>query len=227
MSRWHQFKQFIGAESNPVSYREGLISLIGGIICVAAMFAVSSYYVHSAALVPIVASMGASIALLFAVPHGPMSQPWPLLGGHIVSAIAGVTCAMLVANHIAAAALAVGLAIGAMYYLRCFHPPGGATALIAVIGGPAVSALGYQYVLTPIAANAAVVFLVAILFNYIFPWRRYPAYLYRLGRPPHETGLAPIKHEDFVYALSQMDTFVDVTEEDLLRIYALATRRKT
>jgi len=227
MSHWYGFRQFIGLESTPVSHRERLVSLIGGIICVLALFAVSGYYVSSAALVPIVASMGASAVLLFAVPHGSLSQPWPLLGGHIVSAIVGVTCAMWVPNLIAAAALAVGLAIGAMHYLRCLHPPGGATALTAVIGGPAVSELGYQYVLTPIAVNAAVMFMVAMLFNFIFPWRRYPAYLHRLRRPRHELGLAPINHEDFVYALSQMDTFVDVTEEDLLRIYELATRRKT
>jgi CBS domain-containing membrane protein len=224
MSILHDLRQFIGLELSPVSHRERLASLLGGIVCIPALFVVSGYYVQEDALVPIVASMGASAVLLFAVPHGALSQPWPLIGGHVVSAVIGVTCARLVPDHILAASLAVGLAIGAMHYLRCVHPPGGATALVAVIGGPAVTVLGYQYVLTPVAINAFVMFLVAFLFNVLFPWRRYPAHLHETLRPPHEAGHDAIRHEDFVYALSQMDTFVDVTEEDLVQIYELATR---
>src|SRR5512135_3753247 len=118
MSLLHDIRQFVGIETSPVSHRERIASLVGGIICIPSLFAISGYYVHADALVPIVASMGASAVLLFAVPHGALSQPWPLLGGHIVSAIVGVTCAKLVHDPILAAALAVGLAIGAMHYLR-------------------------------------------------------------------------------------------------------------
>ena len=64
-----------------------------------------------------------------------------------------------------------------MYYTRCIHPPGGATALAAVIGGPNIHALGYQYTLTPIAINTAIILLVGLLFNALFHWRRYPAFL--------------------------------------------------
>lgn len=222
MSRIHAFRQFMGLELNPVSHRERIISLVGGITCIPAMFAVSGYYVQQDALVPIVASMGASAVLIFAVPHGALSQPWPLLGGHIVSAFIGVTCAKLIPHPTMAAALAVGLAIGAMHYLRCIHPPGGATALVAVIGGPAVTALGYQYMFTPVAINALIMFIVAVVYNGVFPWRVYPAHL----RPKHDVGNASIRHEDFVYALSQIDTFLDVDEQDLLRIYDLATRHQ-
>ncbi|TCJ12292.1 hypothetical protein EZJ19_12860 [Parasulfuritortus cantonensis] len=188
-----------------------------------ALFAAGHLYVEADALVPVVASMGASAVLLFAVPHGPLSQPWPVLGGHVVSALVGVVCAKLIGPPMLAAALAVGLAIGAMHYLRCIHPPGGATALVAVIGGPAVTGLGFQYVLTPVAANALIVLAIAFLFNTPFPWRRYPAQLRSRAPGPAATGDGGIRHEDFVYALSQLDTFVDVSEEDLLRIYALAT----
>ncbi len=220
---WRTLSHFIGLEFSPVSHGERLASLLGGILCIPALFAVSGLYVQADALVPIVASMGASAVLLFAVPHGALSQPWPLLGGHIVSAIVGVTCAKLIGDPVLAAALAVGLAIGAMHYLRCLHPPGGATALVAVIGGPSVAALGYQYVLTPVAINAVIMFVTALLFNALFPWRRYPAFLHESMRPAKAAGIEAIEHADFVYALSQLDTFVDVTEEDLLRIYALAT----
>ncbi|MCL6555916.1 MAG: HPP family protein [Burkholderiales bacterium] len=120
----------------------------------------------------------------------------------------------------------MGLAVGAMYYLRCIHPPGGATALSAVIGGPAVHALEYEYLLTPVALNVAVILTITVLFNYPFAWRRYPAYLGRLAKakvPAPPESYSPIEHADFVYALSQLDSFVDVSEEDLLRIYTLAT----
>src|SRR5690625_7242859 len=80
------------------------------------------------------ASMGATAVLLFAVPHGALSQPWAVVGGHVVSAIVGVTCQLLIPNLFWAAALSVGVAVAAMYYLRCIHPPGGATALAAEIG---------------------------------------------------------------------------------------------
>ena len=216
--------RFAGIEFSPVSHIERLVSLLGGMLCILALFAVSRMYVEADAVVPIVASMGASAVLLFAVPHGPLSQPWPLVGGHIVSAIIGVTCAHLFGTHMLAAALAVGLAIGAMHYLRCIHPPGGATALVAVIGGPAVTSLDYLYVLTPVTINAVIMLVVALAFNALFPWRRYPAFLHRHGARRGSSDA--IEHGDFVYALSQIDTFVDITEDELLHIYALATGRR-
>lgn len=76
-----------------------------------------------------------------------------------------------------AAALAVGTAIGVMQVLRCVHPPGGATALSAVVGGPGVHALGLQYVVTPVLLNAAVIVVVAVLFNGLLAGKRYPAHL--------------------------------------------------
>jgi len=123
--------------------------------------------------------MGASAVLLFAVPHGPLSQPWPVLGGHFVSALVGVACTKAIAQPMLAAPVAVGLAIGSMHYLRCIHPPGGATALSAVVGGEPVHQLGFHFVLTPVLWNAAVILLVALLFNYPFTWRRYPLALAR------------------------------------------------
>jgi CBS-domain-containing membrane protein len=173
--------------------------------------------------------MGASAVLLFAVPHGALAQPWAVVGGHTVSALVGVSCALLIPHELLAASLAVGLAIGAMYYLRCTHPPGGATALFAVTGGDTIHNLGYHYVLTPVMINAMVLMLVAVLFNYAFPWRRYPAYLaFRYQEQqakPDTEGYSPIAHADLVSALSQIDSFIDVTEHDLLRIYELATGR--
>ncbi len=223
------FSKLFGIEPAPVSHGERLVSAVGGFIAIFCIFFVSSWAVGSPAAGILVASMGASAVLLFAVPHGQLAQPWAVLGGHVISAIIGVTCAQVIANEILAASAAVGFAIGAMYYLGCVHPPGGATALSAVVGGESVHALGYQFVITPVLMNVVVILVIAVLFNYWFSWRRYPVYLHKIRA--EQSGIAgdhlpgEISHGDFVYALSQIDSFVDINEYELQRIYELATNR--
>ena len=223
--RGKQWLHFLGVELSPVSHTERLVSALGGFLGIYGILQLSLHFVGLEAAALIVASMGASAVLLFAVPHGPLSQPWPLIGGHMVSAVVGVSCARLIPDMITAAALAVCLAIAAMHYLRCIHPPGGATALSAVVGGAGVQALGYQFVLTPVLLNVLIIFLVAIVFNYPFAWRRYPVGLKTVVAKGSVPAKAPISHEDLVYALSEVDSFIDVSEQDLLAIYELATRR--
>ncbi|ATX80570.1 HPP family protein [Mariprofundus aestuarium] len=207
----------IGIELNPSSHAEKLISGLGGFIAIF-MIIVISYSVLGADAYLIVASMGAATVLLFAIPHGPLSQPWPLFGGNLISALIGVTCAQLVPDTYIAAALAVGISVTAMHYLRCIHPPGGATALSAVIGGAAVEELGYMYVITPVLLNIALIFAVAVSFNFLFKWRRYPAQL-----AADKVTLSPkLTHESIKHALKQIDSFVDASEDDLNRIYELA-----
>jgi CBS-domain-containing membrane protein len=217
-----------------VSEREQWISAAGGMIGILAVLAVSHRLLagHDAYL--IVASMGASAVLLFAAPHGALSQPWALIGGHLVSAAAGVTAARWVGDPTLAAALGVALAIGLMYHLRCLHPPGGATALFAVLGGDAIHALGYGYLLVPVLLNAMTLLIVAVLFNFPFAWRRYPQAWMRESAeaasavdPESHPEKTMIPHSALVYALSQLDTFVDVSEDDLQRIYALAMHAET
>ena len=142
-------------------------------------------------------------------------------------AVASETGLFAVVDQAEAASASVGLAIGAMYFARCIHPPGGATALAAVIGSEKLHQLGYAYEYSPVLLNATVILLVAILFNGLFKWRSYPVHLHmkRSTVEPVGQGYEPINHEDFVYALSHIDTFVDITEEDLLEIYKLASRR--
>jgi CBS-domain-containing membrane protein len=216
-----QIVSLLGIESSPVSHKERALSAIGGLVAILLVALISHFTLaDSSAHFLIVASMGASAVLLFAVPHGALSQPWPVFGGHLVSALAGVVIGMAIPNDYVAAPLAVGLAIGAMHYARCIHPPGGATALTAVIGGPGVQALGFGYVLNPVLANVVVMLAVALVFNYPFAWRRYPVALARYKR-----GAAPatdLTHADIAYAMQRMGSFIDITEEDLTRIYALA-----
>jgi CBS-domain-containing membrane protein len=218
----------LGIEFNPVSHAERLISMLGGFLVILVIIVVSRRYLDANDAVLLIPSMGASAVLLFAVPHGALGQPWNVFGGHLLSAAIGVACARLVPDATLAAAASVGLAIAAMHYLRCIHPPGGATALVAVIGGDSIHTLGYQYVLTPVLLNVIVMLVVAVAFNYPFHWRRYPATLGRAASAEEAPAgpYGPIEHGDLVYALSEIDSFIDVTEEDLLEIYRLATRRR-
>lgn len=217
----------LGIETTKVSHIERITSAIGGFSAILCILLISQYFLGLNGIGLIVTSMGASAVLLFAVPHGQMSQPWAVFGGHLISAIIGVTCSQLIPHEIVAASLAVGLSIAAMYYLKCIHPPGGATALSAVMGGEAIQALGYQYILTPVLLNVLAILVIAIVFNYFFSWRRYPLYLYKkkLLAESEITSSDEISHGDFVYALSQVDSFIDVSEYDLLHIYELATNR--
>ena len=206
-----------------VSEREHWISASGGLFGILAVVWLSQVWLGGHGGILLVSSMGSAAVLLFAAPHGAMSQPWPLFGGNLVSAVIGVFCVRWLGNEpMLAAALAVSLSIAAMYGLRCLHPPGGATALSVVLGGETVHALGYGFVLSPVLLNVAAIFAVAVVFNYPFAWRRYPQSRVRPKADAETTREGMISHSSLIYALSQIDTFVDVSEEDLQRIYALA-----
>ncbi len=223
------FLDTIGVNQNPYDFRENMLSLIGGFISIFCILLVSFWLLDPKTAVLIVPSMGATAVLLFAAPHVPFSQPWNVFGGHLLSAAVGVACWLWIPDLILAASASVGLSIGLMYFTKCIHPPGGATALAAVIGSSQLHHLGYAYIMQPIFINTVTILIVAVAFNYPFPWRRYPASLRPapkpVSRPAIDAAYAPIDHGDFVYALSHIDTFVDIDEADLLEIYKLATRR--
>ena len=127
----------------------------------------------------LVGSFGASAVLIYGAPQVEFAQPRNLMGGHILSALIGVTVYQtLPLDPALLGALAVSLALVAMHFTRTLHPPGGATALIAVIGGAEVHAGGYWFVLTPIASGAAIMLVVALLVNNLSanPKRHYPKY---------------------------------------------------
>lgn len=214
---------YLGIEPDNASHREKIVSGMGGFVGIFAVIFISAMLVEGQDIPLIVASMGASAVLLFAAPHGKFSQPWNLIGGHLISALVGVACARWIPDLYLAAALAVGLSITLMYYLRCIHPPGGATALMAVIGGPQIHALGFDYLLLPIGLNVGVILLAALAVNFLTAWRRYPAHLHRRLRSAPAGRATPMLHNsDFDYALRRIGSYVDVTYEDLETIYQLA-----
>jgi CBS-domain-containing membrane protein len=219
--------KLLGIELSPVSHRERLVSALGGCVGIFAVYWISNAVLGSAASPILLLSMGSTAVMLFAVPHGALSQPWPLLGGHLTSGLIGIACLLYVPDPVLAASLGVGLAIAAMHYLRCIHPPAGATALAAALGDESVRAMGFGFVVAPVMLNVLIILVAAVAFNALFSWRRYPAALVRSVAAPAAAGYEAISHEDFVYALTQMDSFIDVSEEDLLRIYSLATGRRS
>jgi len=222
------FLDLIGFSRHKFNYREKIISTVGGFLGIFAIFMSSLWLLDPEVAVLIVPSMGATAVLLFAAPHAPFSQPWNVLGGHAFSAIVGVACWQLIPDYIIAASASVGLSIGIMYLTRCIHPPGGATALAAVIGSEKLHNLGYSYEFQPILLNAVTILLAAIIFNNFFKWRRFPAHLQTsktLILEEKNKVYDSINYEDFVYALSHIDTYVDIDENDLLKIYNLATKR--
>lgn len=222
-------QRFFGIEPERVSHTEKLVSAVGGFLGILLIAVITFHTTNLNAAVIIVPSMGASAVLLFAVPHGKLSQPWALFGGHMVSALIGVLCFKLVADPFLAAGLAVGLAIGAMHLLGCIHPPGGATALAAVIGGPSIQELGFSYILQPILINTMVIFLVAVSFNAFFAWRRYPASLTKKIKPashaePGAVDMSGITQADLDYAMKQVNLLIDISVDDLVNLYALASK---
>ncbi|KRG43245.1 HPP domain-containing protein [Stenotrophomonas panacihumi] len=225
-------RHWLGIERNTTTHAEKWISGIGAFLGIAAVYAVI-HQVFPQGLAGagpagaiMLASLGASAVLLFAVPHGALSQPWAVVGGHLISAAIGVSCQKLFPGHAWTPALAVGVAVGAMHYLRCIHPPGGATSLAAVIGSEDLHALGYHYLLEPVGVSVAAILLVAIVFNAPFPWRRYPLHLHRRRQAAADVPAAQrhfeLTQEDFSAAMAGLNSYVDIPEESLTELLELA-----
>jgi CBS domain-containing membrane protein len=223
-----KFRKWLGIELVEVSVAEKMIAAAGGGLAIFTLMAVTFWALPAAGAAAVLASMGASAVLLFAVPHGPLSQPWPVIAGHVISAAIGVACAQFISYPLLATACAVGLAIGAMHQFKCIHPPGGATAFTAVMGGIAIHDLGFKFVLFPVLTNAVAMVLLAILINSAFKWRRYPAGFSiapRSSRVVSSAEAAAPTHEEVVAAIKSLDSFVDISEEDLLRLTKILSQR--
>ena len=175
----------------------------------------------------LIAPMGASAVLLFALPSSPLAQPWSIIGGNIVSALIGVTCALWIKDIVLAAALAAGCSIAAMFGLRCLHPPSGAVALTAVLGGSAIHAQGYSFVIFPVAVNSLLLLLVATVFNNLtrhpYPHSSKPKAIdaHLTKDLPHEQrfGFVP---DDLNDVLKHYNEVLDISRGDLQNLFQQA-----
>lgn len=212
MSRWVIFRPILaGAEFLP-----RLIAAVGAILGVGLTFFICMQFPISFADVPvIVAPIGASAVLVFAVPSSPLAQPWSVLGGNILSTLVGVTAARYVPDTAMAAGVAVGGAIFLMSLCRCLHPPGGAAALTAVIGSHGIHEMGYAFAFAPVALNSIALVSLAMFFHR-FSGHSYP---HQPIAPPKQVdeirAAAGFHLEDIDKALADMHEAFDISREDL------------
>lgn len=163
-------------------------------------------------------SIAASAVLLFAAPHSPMAQPWNLFGGHLISALAGWGCSLIIPDPVFAAAVAVGAAILLMQLMHCLHPPGAATALTLVLSADQFHGMGWQWAIYVVAANAGISLLLALLINNLLPDRKYPMHPASAQHDP----FAALDQSDIEQALGQMGKEIEMGKEELAELYRLA-----
>ena len=156
----------------------------------------------------LIAPIGASALLVFAVPASPMAQPWAVLGGNTLSALAGITCALLIGDSVWAASVGIGLAIALMFTFRCVHPPGGATALLAVL----LHATHYRFALFPVLTNSLLLVVCGVLYNNL-TGRPYPHAQRGPGTAPADS--ARFSTADLDAALVHYNQLLDVSRDDL------------
>jgi CBS-domain-containing membrane protein len=173
------FEKMKGTSKSPplVSLSEIIWSWIGAFFGIAAVAYINFNIIEKTDLVMIIGSFGASAVLIYGAIKSPLAQPRNLLGGHIFSAVIGVTSYQLFHSHIwLAGSVAVATAIAFMHATKTLHPPGGATALIAVIGSEKIHNLGYLYAIIPAGLGAVIMLLVALVINNIPRTRKYPEF---------------------------------------------------
>ncbi len=168
-------KQFKKVNSEPLEKANIIWSWIGSFIGILVISFVHFNILNDTDMSLIIGSFGASAVLIYGAVHSPLSQPRNLIGGHLLSAIVGVTTYKLLSGNMwLCSAFAVATSILVMQLTLTLHPPGGATALIAVIGSENIHNLGYIYVLVPILSGSFILLVIAFIVNNIPSHRHYP-----------------------------------------------------
>jgi CBS domain-containing membrane protein len=224
---WRQFLRNLRPEVEHVPWGERGRSSLTAALAIGATVAASQWLFSFPYLL---AAVGASAVLIFALPSSPLSQPWSVFGGYVVSATIGVACARWLPGGPLAAGIAVGAAIGAMMTLRCLHAPAGAVALFAVIGDKPIHDLGFTYVAMPVATDAALLVAFGMILNNLVPNRRYPRPHPELKPPdpkhdeePPQSGLS---HEELAAVLDEYGHPLNISGEELDEILTIVARRR-
>lgn len=171
----------------------------------------------------LVAPMGASAVLLFAVPASPLAQPWSIIGGNTLSALCGFLIGQVIHDPAIAAGLSVAIAIAAMSLTRCLHPPGGAIALMTVLGGPVVASWGALFPLVPVALNSCILAGLGLVFHRLLR-RGYPHVAAAQPANTHGTADLPpmlrvgFRKDDIDAALARLGETFDIDRGDIDRL---------
>lgn len=189
-----------------------IVACVGAAIGIALTIVVCRELPATLANLPIiVAPLGASAVLVFAVPASPLAQPWSVVGGNTLSTLAGVFAFQAIPDSALAAGAAVGLAILVMSLCRCLHPPGGAAALTAVIGTQDIHAAGYAFAFAPVALNSIALVSLAMFFHRL-SGHSYPHVAVPSGDRLQAAGL---HLDDIDRALADLPDNFDISREDL------------
>ncbi|MDO9361761.1 MAG: HPP family protein [Sphingopyxis sp.] len=196
------------------SLRDRVIASIGAVLGIG-FVGLTCVALFPSSIPWIVAPMGASAVLLFAVPASPLAQPWSIAGGNVISAFVGAVVAQVVPDPAIAAAVAVALAILTMSLLRCLHPPGGAAALSAVLGGYALFSAHVLEFLTVVLVNSLLLVAIGWVFHR-FSGHSYP----HRAKPVEGKALSPapasgLLMDDIDKALDDLGETFDISREDL------------
>jgi len=173
------FEKMKGTTQSPprVSVSEIMWSWLGAFLGIGFIAYVNANIFEKIDLLMIIGSFGASAVLIYGAIKSPLAQPRNLIGGHVLSALVGVASYQLFHAHLwLSSAVAVATALAVMHATKTLHPPGGATALIAVIGGEKIHSLGYLYALMPAGGGAIIMLAIALLVNNLSNSRRYPEF---------------------------------------------------
>jgi CBS domain-containing membrane protein len=213
----------------PISHAELNRSVVAAFLGLAVTAGITWLLRGDPALPLLVTPIAASTVILFAIPHSPLAQPWSFAGGSFLSALVGFGCAMAIHEPLFAGLLAVPLAIWVMGRLACLHPPAGAQALAFALTGRALIAQGWRHALLPLVLNLAGMLIAALVANNLLAGRRYPfrSEAKKSHATDDETPIARtgIRHEDLHYAMTRIDSFLDIAERDLVEVYSIATQR--
>lgn len=219
--RWSRYHAMMIAVPADKAVRDRLISSLGALVGIIATGLLVGGLVGTGAHMPLlIAPIGAAAVLLFAVPASPMAQPWAVIGGNLVSAIIGVSVARLGADPMLSAGLAVGGSICAMALLRCLHPPGGAVALTAVVGGSSIHAAGYAFVIAPVGLGTALLLAMAWSFHR-FSGHSYPHRAKHIAVPA-EPLPGDFSRDDLKRAIADYPDLLDVDFADLEEVLLAA-----
>ena len=204
--------QWLGFQHRTTGWRM-LQSFVGGAFGIFGVgYLMQRWLGDDVSVLPLVAPIGASAVLVFAVPASPLAQPWAIVGGNTISAFCGIFWMKIIPDPAYAAALAVASAIAMMSLARCLHPPGGACALTSVIGGHTVVAAGWSFAFMPVAADSALLVAFGLLYNTAirgnYPYR---TAIYTAAVP----AKAGYTIADIESVLEQYDELLDVSSEDL------------
>jgi CBS domain-containing membrane protein len=219
------YRLMVRAASRATGRLGWLRSAFGALLAVALAALAARTAVGAASSWPwLLAPVGASAVLVFALPASPLAQPWPVIGGDLISAIVGLIAAHFIPVPMLAAAVAVGAAIGAMSVCRCLHPPGGACALFTALGSPAIAAHGWAGLLLPLALNLLALVAVGWTYNNL-TGHRWPHHPRAEAAHPPARWAGSYAREDLDAVLEEWDEVLDVSREDLEALFRALERQ--